>query len=131
MRARYRKFLNTTVETELILISSYFSKSKTLVTCIFFSHSIAGRQRKRALSNLNLNIKIVNHKPEDMPAENSKPNIGVYTNPAHNLWIGSAEPAWENVESGEGLKEGEVTIAIKSTGICGYVFQNFIRNNCE
>jgi len=54
-----------------------------------------------------------------MATDNSKPNIGVYTNPFHNLWIGSAEPAWESVQSGEDLKEGEVTIGIKSTGICG------------
>jgi L-iditol 2-dehydrogenase len=51
----------------------------------------------------------------------SKPNIGVYTNPAHNLWIAPAEPTVEAVSSGETLRKGEVTIAIKSTGICGYV----------
>ena len=51
----------------------------------------------------------------------SKPNIGVYTNPAHNLWIAPAEPSVEQLSSGETLKKGEVTIAVKSTGICGYV----------
>jgi L-iditol 2-dehydrogenase len=53
--------------------------------------------------------------------EVSKPNIGVYTNPAHDLWIAPAEPKVEGVFNGETLKKGEVTIAIKSTGICGYV----------
>jgi L-iditol 2-dehydrogenase len=53
--------------------------------------------------------------------EISKPNIGVYTNPEHNLWIAPAEPNVEAVSSGETLKKGEVTIAIKSTGICGCV----------
>jgi L-iditol 2-dehydrogenase len=49
----------------------------------------------------------------------SKANIGVYTNPQHELWVGPAEPSLETVTSGEGLKPGEVTIGIKSTGICG------------
>lgn len=48
-----------------------------------------------------------------------KPNIGVYTNPKHDLWMSSAEPTAESVPSGESLKEGQVTIAIRSTGICG------------
>lgn len=50
-----------------------------------------------------------------------KPNIGVYTNPAHDLWIADAAPSQNEVETGDALKPGEVTIAIKSTGICGYV----------
>jgi len=49
----------------------------------------------------------------------SKANIGVYTNPAHDLWVGEASPSKEEVEKGESLQPGEVTIAIKSTGICG------------
>jgi len=49
----------------------------------------------------------------------TKPNIGVYTNPAHDLWINEAEPSLESVQSGADLKEGEVTVAIRSTGICG------------
>ncbi|KAF2200652.1 GroES-like protein [Delitschia confertaspora ATCC 74209] len=49
----------------------------------------------------------------------SKPNIGVYTNPEHKLWVAEAEPSLEAVQKGEGLKEGEVTLSIKSTGICG------------
>lgn len=51
----------------------------------------------------------------------SMANIGVYTNPAHDLWVADAVPSKEEVEKGESLKPGEVTIAIKSTGICGYV----------
>lgn len=49
----------------------------------------------------------------------TKPNIGVYTNPEHKLWVDAAEPSLETVEKGDSLKEGEVTIGIKSTGICG------------
>ncbi|OCK85898.1 sorbitol dehydrogenase-like protein [Lepidopterella palustris CBS 459.81] len=49
----------------------------------------------------------------------SKANIGVYTNPEHELWVAEAEPSLEAVQKGEGLKPGEVTISIKSTGICG------------
>ncbi|KAI1137225.1 GroES-like protein [Hypoxylon sp. FL0543] len=49
----------------------------------------------------------------------SKANIGVFTNPAHKLWINETEPTVEDVQKGESLKPGEVTVAIKSTGICG------------
>lgn len=49
----------------------------------------------------------------------SKPNIGVYTNPAHDLWVADALPTQEEAESGQNLKPGEVTVAIKTTGICG------------
>jgi hypothetical protein len=49
----------------------------------------------------------------------SKANIGVYTNPAHELWVGEAQPSLESVEKGDTLKVGEVTVGIKSTGICG------------
>ena len=49
----------------------------------------------------------------------SKSNIGVFTNPAHDLWVAESGPSLESVKSGEGLKHGEVTIGIKSTGICG------------
>ena len=55
-------------------------------------------------------------------AKLSKKNIGVYTNPEHDLWVAEASPAVESVEKGEGLNVGEVTIGIKSTGICGYVY---------
>lgn len=51
----------------------------------------------------------------------SKPNIGVYTNPNHDLWIAEASPSLDEVHSSNSLKEGEVTIAVKSTGICGSV----------
>ncbi|KAI2628011.1 GroES-like protein [Hypomontagnella submonticulosa] len=49
----------------------------------------------------------------------SKANIAVFTNPAHKLWINEAEPTVDDVQKGASLKHGEVTIAIKSTGICG------------
>jgi L-iditol 2-dehydrogenase len=49
----------------------------------------------------------------------SKANIGVFTNPAHELWVGEAQPSLESVEKGDTLKVGEVTVGIKSTGICG------------
>ncbi|KAL8801827.1 MAG: hypothetical protein Q9223_006843 [Gallowayella weberi] len=56
--------------------------------------------------------------PAAMPPA-SKENIGVYCNPAHDLWVKESGPSVEEVKSGSLLKEGEVTIAIKSTGICG------------
>ena len=49
----------------------------------------------------------------------SKPNIAVYTNPNHDLWISEAQPSLESARAGADLKEGEVTVAIRSTGICG------------
>ncbi|KAJ5167441.1 L-arabinitol 4-dehydrogenase [Penicillium canariense] len=49
----------------------------------------------------------------------SKTNIGVYTNPKHDLWIAETTPKVEDVQSGQGLKPGEVTIEVRSTGICG------------
>jgi len=51
----------------------------------------------------------------------AKANIGVYTNPSHELWVADASPSKEDVESGTGLQPGEITVAVKSTGICGYV----------
>ena len=48
-----------------------------------------------------------------------KPNIGVYTNPDHALWTAPAEPEAKDLKDGVSLKPGEVTIAIKNTGICG------------
>lgn len=51
----------------------------------------------------------------------SKANIAVYTNPKHDLWVASAEPSLESLEKGDTLKPGEVTVAVKSTGICGFV----------
>lgn len=52
-------------------------------------------------------------------AKPSKKNIGVYTNPEHELWVADAVPTLEDVEKGDSLKVGEVTVGIKSTGICG------------
>ncbi|KAI9660140.1 MAG: L-arabinitol 4-dehydrogenase [Bathelium mastoideum] len=52
-------------------------------------------------------------------AQPSKVNIGVYTNPKHELWVADALPTLESVQKGQDLKEGEVTVAIRSTGICG------------
>ena len=49
----------------------------------------------------------------------SDANIGVFTNPQHDLWVDAAEPSLADVQSGKNLQPGEVTIAIKSTGICG------------
>jgi L-iditol 2-dehydrogenase len=49
----------------------------------------------------------------------SKANIGVYTNPAHDLWVAEAEPSLEKVQNGGDLKDGEVLLNVKSTGICG------------
>lgn len=51
----------------------------------------------------------------------SKPNVGVHTNPAHDLWVAETKPSLEDVKKGEALNVGEVTVAIKSTGICGSV----------
>lgn len=54
----------------------------------------------------------------------SKPNIGVFTNPEHKLWVEESKPNLDSVKKGKGedLPEGWVTVAIKSTGICGYPF---------
>ena len=51
----------------------------------------------------------------------TKPNVGVFTDPAHKLWVSESGPTLEEVKEGNSLKEGEVTVGIKSTGICGYV----------
>lgn len=53
------------------------------------------------------------------PVAVSKANIGVFTNPGHDLWISETGPTVEDVKSGEKLQPGQVTIAIRSTGICG------------
>jgi L-iditol 2-dehydrogenase len=49
----------------------------------------------------------------------AKKNIGVFTNPKHDLWISEATPTLESVSTGEELHAGQVTVAIRSTGICG------------
>lgn len=51
----------------------------------------------------------------------TKPNVGVYTDPEHKLWVTETVPSLEDVKKGESLKPGEVTVGIKSTGICGFV----------
>ncbi|EXJ91146.1 L-iditol 2-dehydrogenase [Capronia coronata CBS 617.96] len=51
--------------------------------------------------------------------EITKSNIGVFTNPKHDLWVAEASPSLEEVQQGKDLKEGEVYIGVKSTGICG------------
>ena len=51
--------------------------------------------------------------------ETAKPNIGVFTNPKHDLWVAEAGPTLQDVQDGRDLKEGEVYIGVKSTGICG------------
>ncbi|KAJ9256521.1 hypothetical protein DTO207G8_2524 [Paecilomyces variotii] len=53
------------------------------------------------------------------PGSRLDPNIGLYTNPTHKIWLDEAFPRAEDAASGEGLQVGEVTVAIKSTGICG------------
>jgi L-iditol 2-dehydrogenase len=52
---------------------------------------------------------------------NLKPNIGVYTDPQHNLWLDNADPSVEDIHSGASPGEGEVVVEIRSTGISGYV----------
>lgn len=54
-----------------------------------------------------------------MQAELQASNIGVYTNPLHDLWVAEATPTLDDVKAGTSLAEGEVFIAVKSTGICG------------
>lgn len=48
-----------------------------------------------------------------------KPNVGVYTDPAHKLYLDAAEPSVAEIESGSALKHGEVLLEMKATGICG------------
>lgn len=52
----------------------------------------------------------------------TKPNIGVFTNPEHKIWVEETTPNADNLKQskGDNLPEGWVTVAIKSTGICGY-----------
>jgi L-iditol 2-dehydrogenase len=53
-----------------------------------------------------------------------KPNIGVYTDPEHNLYIEAASPSVEELTSGAALQDGEVVVKIRSTGICGCVSES-------
>ncbi|KAI5814631.1 GroES-like protein [Pyronema omphalodes] len=51
--------------------------------------------------------------------QNLKPNIGVFTDPQHNLYIDNASPSVEELAAGNALKEGEVVVRMRCTGICG------------
>jgi hypothetical protein len=57
--------------------------------------------------------------PNGTDVKPTKANIGVYTNPAHELWVAEAEPSLDEVQRGGDLKPGEVLLNVKSTGICG------------
>lgn len=46
---------------------------------------------------------------------NIKPNIGVFTNPKHALYVARCEPQVSDLAPGP----GEVTVHIRATGICG------------
>lgn len=46
-------------------------------------------------------------------------NVGMYIDAQHHLWLDEAAPTVQDATTGNGLQPGEVTIAIKSTGICG------------
>ena len=48
-----------------------------------------------------------------------KKNIGVYTDPDHNLYIADATPHHDDITDPSKLKHGEVVVQIRSTGICG------------
>lgn len=55
-----------------------------------------------------------------MSAVTLKPNVGVYTNPSHDLHVSSASPSVEEIASSETLlKPDEVVLEMKATGICG------------
>ena len=51
--------------------------------------------------------------------QESEPNVGVFTDPTHRLWVAEAEPKLEALQKDQELKVDEVTIGIHSTGICG------------
>lgn len=46
-------------------------------------------------------------------------NIGLHVDPDHNIYVAEASPSLEEVKDGCSLQPSEVTVAIKSTGICG------------
>lgn len=58
-----------------------------------------------------------------------KPNIGVFTNTKHDLWVADATPSLGDVRLGKGLKSGEVTVEVRSTGICGYVLNSYFETS--
>lgn len=47
------------------------------------------------------------------------PNVGIYIDSAHNLWLDDAKQNTEDAKTGDNVQPGEVTVAIKATGICG------------
>ena len=49
----------------------------------------------------------------------SAENAGVYIDGSHNLWVAEAAPSLDEVRCGSSLQPGEVTVAVKTTGICG------------
>jgi len=55
----------------------------------------------------------------DQPSKSMALNVGMYIDPQRNLWLDEAAPSVQDATTGNGLEAGEVTIAIKSTGICG------------
>lgn len=92
--------------------SSHCRRSKSLPTSLLLPLS---------LSQLSLNTFPLIIMSTTATTTISKPNVGVHTNPAHDLWVAETKPSLEDVKKGEALNVGEVTIAIKSTGICGSV----------
>jgi L-iditol 2-dehydrogenase len=46
-------------------------------------------------------------------------NVGIHIDLEQKLYLSAASPNLEEVLNGSSLKPGEVTISIKSTGICG------------
>ena len=46
-------------------------------------------------------------------------NVGMYIDAQHHLWLDETAPTVQDATTGNGLRPGEVTVAIKSTGICG------------
>lgn len=53
-------------------------------------------------------------------------NVGVFTDPQHNLFVEECSPSLKDLEAADVLKEGEVLIEMKATGICGYVALSFV-----
>ena len=44
-----------------------------------------------------------------------KPNLGLFTNPKHDLYVAECGPTADEMEP----SEGEVVVHIQATGICG------------
>lgn len=102
-KARQRPASPSLLDSTLSLISILFSSKGQAKTTY-------SREKKESKGTMGA--------PEVAP---SKANIGVFTNPKHDLWIADATPSVEDASAGKGLKPGEVTIEVRSTGICGYV----------